>query len=96
MNTPSPIDDELWFRVSAALRSQVSEAVWHSTFAEVKPLGSEAGELLLAVTSSLTRERIEDRYRSMVEAAVRDAGSTSSVRIVVDEPDAAIHDQYGR
>ena len=90
MNTPSPIDDELWFRVSAALRSQVSEAVWHSTFAEVKPLGSEAGELLLAVTSSLTRERIEDRYRSMVEAAVRDAGSTSSVRIVVDEPDAKI------
>ncbi|MCP3935823.1 MAG: chromosomal replication initiator protein DnaA [Actinomycetia bacterium] len=85
-STPSPLDDELWFRAATTLRTQVSEAVWHSTFADVRPLPSPEDELVLAVTSTITRERIEDRYRPMVEAAVRDAGTDCPVRIVVDEP----------
>lgn len=69
------------------LRSQVSEGVWLTTFSDISLVSADDSNMTLRVPSSLVRERIEDRYRSMVEAAVRDAGSTiQTMSIIVDEP----------
>lgn len=81
------LSDDVWSRAAMLLRSQVSEGVWLTTFADVTLHAVDSNEIVLRVASSLVRERIEDRYRSMVEAALRDAGSHGqSLAILVDEP----------
>lgn len=79
--------DDIWSRAAMLLRSQVSEGVWLTTFSDISLVSADDSSMTLRVPSSLVRERIEDRYRSMVEAAVRDAGSTiQTMSIIVDEP----------
>jgi chromosomal replication initiator protein len=56
------------------LRTQVSEAVWHSSFNSVTPVAVEHDELVLLVPSSLVKERIESRWLELVRGAISDAG----------------------
>ncbi len=89
VDRPSAPDD-VWTRAASLLRSQVSEGVWLTTFADIELHSLDADSVVLRVSSSLVRERIEDRYRSMVEAALRDAGSDRpGLRIHVEEPTPA-------
>ncbi len=52
----------------------MSEAVWLTTFSSVSPLGIHDGRLLLAVPSSVVKDRIELRYLAVVEGALADIG----------------------
>ena len=52
----------------------MSEAVWLTTFSSVSPLGLHDGRLLLAVPSSVVKDRIELRYLALVEGALADIG----------------------
>ena len=66
--------EPLWTACADVLREQVSEAVWLTTFSSVSPLGIHDGRLLLAVPSSVVKDRIELRYLAVVEGALADIG----------------------
>jgi chromosomal replication initiator protein len=64
----------LWDACAEVLRTQVSDAVWLMSFQTAYPIGFDGERLVLAVPSSVARERIESRYLGLVEAALDDAG----------------------
>jgi len=66
--------EQLWTSCAAALREQVSEAVWHTTFSMVTPLDLDGGSLVVAVPSSVVKDRIEGRYLTLVAGALTDIG----------------------
>jgi chromosomal replication initiator protein len=67
---------ELWESCAGLLRTQVSDAVWHTSFQNVRARRADDHRLVLAVPSSVARERIEARYLGLLEAALDDAGHT--------------------
>jgi chromosomal replication initiator protein len=81
--------NRLWTTCAAALREQVSEAVWLTTFSVVTPLDLGDSVLDVAVPSSVVKERIEGRYLTLVTGALADIGSAGiSLRIVVQTAEA--------
>ncbi|MEI7622816.1 MAG: DnaA N-terminal domain-containing protein, partial [Actinomycetes bacterium] len=64
--------EQLWTKCTVALREQVSEAVWLTTFSMVTPLGLNESILSVAVPSSVVKERIETRYLTLVGGALSD------------------------
>lgn len=61
---------ELWTSTSQALRDQVSEAVWFSTFQDAVALPAGPRVLRLGVPSAQVRDRILTRYISMLRLAL--------------------------
>ncbi|NNE73384.1 MAG: chromosomal replication initiator protein DnaA [Acidimicrobiales bacterium] len=75
---------ELWSACAAALREQVSEVVWQTTFLDVTPTGLVDDELRLAVPSKIVRDRIENRYINAIAAlGTAFAGRPVTVRLDV-------------
>ena len=66
--------EQLWTKCTVALREQVSEAVWLTTFSMVTPLGLDGSVLSVAVPSSVVKDRIETRYLTLVGGALSDIG----------------------
>ena len=64
--------EHLWTNCQESLRTQVSDAVWRSTFQDIAGVGVDDGSLHLAVPSTMVRDRVEGRYLSLVEDIVRD------------------------
>jgi chromosomal replication initiator protein len=62
--------DDLWTSASQALRDQVSEAVWFSTFQDAVSLPAESRVLRLGVPSAQVRDRIVNRYFSLLRLAL--------------------------
>ncbi len=65
---------QVWNKTAGVLAQQVSDTVWSSTFQEVRCVQLVDDVLFLAVPSQLVRQRIEQRYFALVEAALHDAG----------------------
>jgi chromosomal replication initiator protein len=65
---------QVWNKTAGVLAQQVSDTVWSSTFQEVRVVQLIDDVLVLAVPSQLVRQRIEQRYIALVEAALHDAG----------------------
>ncbi len=65
--------NDLWVTASALLRSQVSDGVWQSTFAQVSPLDLAGDTFSLALPNGIIRDRLNGRYRPLVEDAVNEA-----------------------
>ena len=83
--------EDVWSSCASALREQVSDAVWHSCFQEVHPLGFEDDVLRLTVPSGIVRDRIHDRYQSLVDNALADIGRPGiSIDLVVLSADPPI------
>ena len=81
--------ESLWTACADVLREQVSEAVWLTTFSSVSPIDVTDGRLLLAVPSSVVKDRIEQRYLTLVEGALTDMGRPD-IRLDVEvQTDAA-------
>ncbi len=74
---------EVWQRTAAVLAEQVSDTVWSSTFQDVHGGDLADDVLTLSVPSQLVRQRIEQRYESLMEAALNDAGYPG-VRLVIE------------
>jgi chromosomal replication initiator protein len=71
------------------LQTQVSDAVWRSTFQDIRALDADGDILRLAVPNAMVKDRVENRYLLLVEDIVRDLGS-SVLRIeLVVKPAAA-------
>jgi chromosomal replication initiator protein len=75
----------LWKMCSGSLRSQVAESTWHTSFEHMVPVRVDETSVVLAVPNPLVRERIENRYLSLVRSVVEDAiGSPMEVHLIVD------------
>ncbi|MFV0256841.1 MAG: chromosomal replication initiator protein DnaA [Acidimicrobiales bacterium] len=55
------------------LKSQVSEGVWQSTFASVAPLELTDDRFVLGLPNGIIRDKLDGRYRPLVEDAVAEA-----------------------
>jgi len=64
---------DLWASASELLRSQVSEGVWQSTFAQLSPVELTPKRLTLGMPNGIIRDRLDGRYRPLVEDAVTEA-----------------------
>jgi chromosomal replication initiator protein len=64
----------MWDACATALRIEVSDAVWQTTFNLVTPLDSDGRQLRLGVPNALVKERFEGRFRSLVSDALENAG----------------------
>ena len=67
--------DRLWESCLDSLRRQVPEAAWNSCFQPTSALTLDDGNLVVAVPSSLVRERLETRWLSLVMKALAAAGA---------------------
>ena len=79
----------LWNTCAGLLRAQVSEAVWLTSFREARAVATDDEALVLAVPSSLVKERIEGRYLSMVRDALAELGHPDIELRLEVRPDAA-------
>ena len=80
--------DTLWTTCADLLREQVSEAVWLTSFSAVEPIVLDEQRLVVAVPSSVVKERIESRYLPVVQGALADAGApdiTLEILVRTDE-----------
>ena len=78
---------QVWSDTAAVLAQQVSDTVWSSTFQDVRGLELSDSVLTLSVPSQLVRQRIEQRYLGLMEAALADAGHANLALVVEVEID---------
>ncbi len=64
----------VWDACAAAVRMEVSDAVWQTTFNLVQPSSFDGVTLVLGVPNGLVKERFEGRFRSLVQDALATAG----------------------
>ena len=79
---------QVWATTASLLAQQVSDTVWSSTFQDVVPVGLVDDILTLSVPSQLVRQRIEQRYLGLVDAALTDAGHpelTVVIEVQIDD-----------
>lgn len=79
--------DQVWTETAHVLSQQVSDTVWSSTFQDVRGVELSDSVLTLSVPSQLVRQRIEQRYLGLMEAALADAGHRDLAIVVEVEID---------
>ena len=57
----------LWISCSAALREQVSDAIWQAYLSGITPLSINEGEIVLGVPNTLIRDRVESRFLGLIQ-----------------------------
>ncbi len=65
---------KMWQDCAEALRVEVSDAVWQSTFSRVEALDLDRSVLRLGVPNTLVKERFDGRFHSLVTDALTTAG----------------------
>jgi chromosomal replication initiator protein len=80
---------ELWTTCTEILRSQVSDAVWQTSFSTARPLELDESHLVLAVPSSVVKERIEGRYLSLVRDALAEVGAAGLDLLIQVQTDSS-------
>ena len=94
MNVQVEPAEQLWTACARALREQVSDAVWLTTFSMVDPLARHDGVLTVAVPSTIVKDRIESRYLTLVDGAMADigeAGTTLQIEVrTADAPSSTV------
>ena len=73
-SSPSDAAHAIWDALSRSLRSQVSDAVWSTTFNDIRVIDLRDNKLSLAVPSSLVKERLEGKFLGFIESAVAENG----------------------
>jgi chromosomal replication initiator protein len=77
--------DDLWAKVAAAVRAQLSEATWNTWFQGVHALELSDTTLVLGVPSSVAVERIRTSYLGLLTDAVQAlTGVPRAVELLVD------------
>ncbi len=81
----TPAADDLWAKVAAAVRAQLSEATWNTWFQGVHALELSDDTLILGVPSSVTIERLRTSYHGLLsDAAQALTGVPLDVTLLVD------------
>src|SRR5690349_12401993 len=77
--------DDLWAKVAAAVRAQLSEATWNTWFQGVHALDLSDDTLILGVPSSVTIERLRTSYLGLLtDAAQALTGVPLDISLLVD------------
>src|SRR5262245_50488166 len=84
--------NQLWASVAGVLRSQLSEAVWMSTFSNVAPVPIGDREFTVSVPNSQVRDRILTRFLPLVSDALEETTGAPCELVVVVDPAAPYHD----
>jgi chromosomal replication initiator protein len=84
--------NQLWASVADVLRTQLSEAVWMSTFSSVAPVHIGDREFTVSVPNSQVRDRILTRFLPLVSDALEETTGAPCELVVVVDPDAPYHD----
>jgi chromosomal replication initiator protein len=81
----TPAADDLWVKVAAAVRAQLSEATWNTWFQGVHALDCTDEALMLGVPSSVAVERIRTSYLGLLaDAAQALTGVPHAIELTVD------------
>jgi chromosomal replication initiator protein len=81
----TPAADDLWSKVAAAVRAQLSEATWNTWFQGVHAVDCTDDTLILGVPSSVAVDRIRTSYLGMLADAVQAlTGVPHTIGLVVD------------
>ena len=86
MNEPAHI----WNACATTIQNQVSDAVWQSTFRNVQPYELHDDGLLIHVPSSIVRDRIERRYRSLIEDVLEEVTGQPLKMIINVSPTSTV------
>jgi chromosomal replication initiator protein len=81
----TPAADDLWAKVAAAVRAQLSEATWNTWFHGVHALDLTDEMIVLGVPSSVAVERIRTSYAGLLADALQAlTGVPLTVELIVD------------
>ncbi len=81
--------EELWARVSAAVRQQLSESTWEVWFQGLRAIDLSDDRLTVAVANPMARDRILAMYRSVLDDACGAlTGTGTTIDVVLDPSDA--------
>ena len=83
MNT-DPEAERIWTSCAQSIRSQVSDAVWRTTFSGARATAFDERSLTIVVPTSLQKARIERRYFSLLTDALDETEPDLMVRIEID------------
>jgi chromosomal replication initiator protein len=90
----TPAADDLWAKVAAAVRAQLSEATWNTWFQGVHALDCTDETLMLGVPSSVAVERIHTSYLGLLADAVQAlTGVPHTIELSVDTAPRADADE---
>ena len=90
----TPAADDLWAKVAAAVRAQLSEATWNTWFQGVHALDCTDETLMLGVPSSVAVERIRTSYLGLLADAVQAlTGVPHAIELSVDTAPRADADE---
>jgi chromosomal replication initiator protein len=81
--------ERLWTNCADALKAQVSEGTWHTWFAGLAPVSLDEGQFVIAVPSTIVRDRLETHYRELVTDTVTDTLGTPHdvvLEVIAPEP----------
>jgi chromosomal replication initiator protein len=67
----TPVADDLWLKVAAAVRAQLSEATWNTWFQGVHAVDLTDDVLVLGVPSSVASERVSTSYLGLLTDAAQ-------------------------
>ncbi len=79
-----PEAERIWTSCAQSIRSQVSDAVWRTTFSGARATAFEQRALTLVVPTSLQKARIERRYFNLLTDAIDETEPDVTVRIEID------------
>ena len=81
---PDPEAERIWTNCAQSIRSQVSDAVWRTTFSGARATAFDQRSLTLVVPTSLQKARIERRYFDLLTDAIDETEPDVTVRIEID------------
>jgi chromosomal replication initiator protein len=81
--------EELWNACTSSLRGQLPDAVWTTCFQPTTVVELTDDVLVVAVPSTLVKERIETRYMPQVHAVLTSLGQPEVDLVLQVRPDAA-------
>ena len=79
-----PEAERIWTSCAQSIRSQVSDAVWRTTFSGARATAFDQGSLTIVVPTSLQKARIERRYFTLLTDALDETEPDVVVRIEID------------
>ncbi len=88
--------NQVWASVADVLRTQLTEAVWMSTFSNVAPIRVGDRELTVSVPNNHVRDRILTRFLPLVSDALEETTGGPCQLVILVDPSAPMLDHEPR
>jgi len=88
--------NQVWASVADVLRTQLTEAVWMSTFSNVSPIRVGDRELTVSVPNNHVRDRILTRFLPLVSDALEETTGGPCQLVILVDPSAPFLDHDAR